>query len=345
MFSNRVSLQKLHTFSLPVSAKGVIHASGPEEIISAWQEANQRDLPFLLLGEGSNVLFLEHFNGLVVFNRIKGIDITETETGWNVHVGAGENWHNLVSYLLDKNVPGLENLALIPGCVGSSPIQNIGAYGVELKNVCSYVDLLDLTMRKIKRIYADDCQFGYRESIFKHQYKYGYAIIAVGLILPKAWKPVLNYGDLKRLDPATTTAREIFDTVCRMRRSKLPDPVVAGNAGSFFKNPIVSESAANAILAKHPDAPVYPQKDGSAKLAAGWLIDRCGLKGFSVGGAAVHENQALVIINKNGATSQDIVDLAYLVRRKVAEVFNVLLEPEVRFIDAYGEVNAVEYLS
>lgn len=342
---NKISLQKLHTFSLPVFAENVVHAENIEQIIAAWQVANQEDKPFLLLGEGSNVLFLDDFPGTIVFNRIKGISIMETSSDWHLHIGAGENWHILVSEMLKQGIRGLENLALIPGCVGSAPIQNIGAYGVELNSVCDYVELLNLTTKKICRISTKDCQFGYRDSIFKHQYKEGYAIIAVGLILSKNWQPVLNYGDLKLLDPKTVTAQQVFDTVCHMRKTKLPDPHITGNAGSFFKNPIVSQLIADRILSRYADAPVYPQHDGSVKLAAGWLIDRCQLKGFQIGGAAIHPNQALVIINQGNATPQDIADLAYYIRHKVAESFNVWLEPEVRFIDAYGEVDAVESLS
>lgn len=342
---DNVSLQTFHTFALPVSARRIVTADSVEQILEAWRYANQNDLPFLLLGMGSNVLFLEDFSGVVVFNRIKGLSIEDTGSTWQLHIGAGENWHTLVCGLLDKGIFGLENLALIPGCVGSAPIQNIGAYGVELKKACSYVDFIDLTTKKIRRINAVDCQFGYRDSIFKHQYKNGYAIIAIGLELSKDWQPVLEYGDLKTIDSESITAKKVFDTVCHMRKTKLPDPAVKGNAGSFFKNPIVSREVADRILSLYSDAPVYSQPDGSVKLAAGWLIDRSGLKGYQIGGAAVHEKQALVIINKDNATSQDVVDLACYVRHKVAEIFNVWLEPEVRFIDAYGEVDAVECLS
>lgn len=342
---NSVLLKQLHTFALSASASHVVFAETNEQIISAWQHANQHDQPFLLLGEGSNVLFIEDFTGTIVFNRIKGISINETDSCWHAHVGAGENWHYLVSSLLEQGIVGLENLALIPGCVGSSPIQNIGAYGVELNKVCSYVDLLDLTTGRITRISASACEFGYRDSIFKYQYREGYAIIAVGFELTKDWQPTLSYGELKLLDKESVTAKQIFDTICQMRKAKLPDPKVTGNAGSFFKNPIVDQTIADNILSRYPDAPVYRQHDNSLKLAAGWLIDLCGLKGYQIGGAAVHQNQALVIINQDNATAQDIMDLSYYIRLTVAEVFNVWLEPEVRFIGAYGEVDAVESLS
>ena len=242
-------------------------------------------------------------------------------------------------------MPGLENLALIPGCVGSSPIQNIGAYGVELQRVCEYVDCIELATGKHLRVSATECRFGYRDSIFKHEYQDRFAIVAVGLRLPKQWQPVLTYGDLTRLDPTTVTPQQVFDSVCHMRTTKLPDPKVNGNAGSFFKNPVVTGNIAQELLAKFPTAPHYPQADGSVKLAAGWLIDQCQLKGMRIGGAAVHQQQALVLINAGHATSQDVVQLAHHVRQKVGEKFNVWLEPEVRFIGPLGEVNAVEIVA
>lgn len=338
-------LQAHHTFSLPVNAYSITIADSKEQIINAWKAANQRDLPFLLLGQGSNVLFLEDFAGYVVINAIKGIEIQESAQDWLIHVNSGENWHELIGYLLEQGISGLENLALIPGCAGSAPIQNIGAYGIEFKDVCAYVDLLDLTTRKIRRLTTEACEFGYRDSIFKHQYQSGYAIIAVGLQLSKQWQPVLTYGDLKSLDRENVTAKAVFDCVCQMRKSKLPDPDELGNAGSFFKNPIVDENVAQHILTAYPNAPMYRQQDGTVKLAAGWLIDQCELKGYQIGGAAVHHKQALVIVNLGHASSQDIADLAGYIRQQVVERFNVSLEPEVRFIAGYGEIDAVEFLS
>ncbi len=339
------SLKPWNTFGIAHNANHIVLAENVQQLLSAWQNAAQIQQPVLILGEGSNVLFLNDYAGTVIVNRIMGIDINEKPDAWHLHVGAGENWHRLVQFTLGKGMAGLENLALIPGCVGSSPIQNIGAYGVELQRVCNYVDCVELATGHIQRLTAQECRFGYRDSIFKHEYQHSHAIVAVGLRLPKAWQPVLTYGDLARLDPATATAQEVFDTVCNMRMSKLPDPKVNGNAGSFFKNPVVSAEVAQQLLARYPDAPHYPQADGSVKLAAGWLIDRCQLKGTKVGGAAVHRQQALVLINEHEATSKDVVALAHHVRLQVGEKFNVWLEPEVRFIGSTGEVNAVEIIA
>ncbi|MFI0488879.1 MAG: UDP-N-acetylmuramate dehydrogenase [Yersinia sp. (in: enterobacteria)] len=344
--SNQLSpLKHLHTFALSAYANNVISANSSEELISAWNESISIDQPILLLGEGSNVLFIENFSGTVLLNRIKGITSTEDSIAWHLHVGAGENWHRLVCYTLENNMPGLENLALIPGCVGSAPIQNIGAYGVELQKLCEYVDLLDMKKGSIQRISAHDCQFGYRDSIFKHRYGLGFAIVAVGIKLMKSWTPTLGYGDLIRLDPLTVTAQDIFKSVCAMRRSKLPDPTVTGNAGSFFKNPIVNVAIADDIVKNNPSVPHYRQSDGSVKLAAGWLIDQCALKGYQIGGAAVHPQQALVLINLAEATGEDVIGLASYIRQQVAQKFGIWLEPEVRFIASDGEVNAVECLS
>lgn len=339
------SLQHDNTLGLAIHSRRRVVAEKPEDILLAWQQSHADRSAFLLLGGGSNVLFLDDFTGTVVLNRISGIQITEHDDCWELHVGAGENWHALVELTLKKGMAGLENLALIPGMTGSAPIQNIGAYGVEFKDFCQYVDVLDLDSSDVVRLSRDECRFGYRDSIFKHQYQHGFAIVAVGLRLAKAWRPVMTYGDLTRLDPATVTPLQIFSTVCQMRESKLPDPRVLGNVGSFFKNPLVSAEQAAELRQKYPEIPCYPQSDDSVKLAAGWLIDRCGLKGYRIGGAAVHQQQALVLINIDHATPADIVQLAHEVRQQVGENFNVWLEPEVRFIGAQGERNAVEVIS
>lgn len=339
------SLKPFNTFGIQATASRIVIAETVQQLKDAWSETVAAKMPVLILGEGSNVLFLEDYSGTVIINRISGIQVTEEEDAWHLHVGAGENWHRLVEYTLQQDMPGLENLALIPGCAGSSPIQNIGAYGVELKSVCHYVDCVDLRSGEMHRLDNSQCQFGYRDSIFKHEYQNHYAIVAVGLCLPKLWQPVLTYGDLTRLDAANVTPLEVFNSVCHMRTTKLPDPRINGNAGSFFKNPVVTAGQAAKLISAFTTVPHYPQPDGSIKLAAGWLIDQCQLKGHKLGGAAVHKQQALVLINENGASSQNVVDLAHYVRQCVGEKFNVWLEPEVRFIGTKGEVSAVETIA
>lgn len=345
MFNAMTSLKPLNTFGLNVHAKHIVYASTPEEISQAWQQSKQQNLPFLLIGAGSNILFIEDYAGIVVANRIKGIELTETSNDWLFHVGGGEGWHQFVEFALQNDIAGLENLALIPGMVGSAPIQNIGAYGVELKDICSYVDLLNLETGQTERLTHQQCQFGYRNSIFKYHYRRGYAIIAVGFKLPKQWKPILSYGNLTQLLGKDITPLQVFEAVCETRRKKLPNPDLIGNAGSFFKNPLITADLAEQLISRYPDIPLYPQASGEVKVAAGWLIEQCQLKGFRYGGAAVHQYQALVLINHDNATAKDIVGLAAMVRDKVGTVFNIWLEPEVRFIASQGEVSAVETIS
>lgn len=330
-----------NTFGLTVYARSVVTVSTVLQLQQVWDQ-NQEKQPIMIIGEGSNTLFTADFDGIVIVNRIKGITITETEKYWLLNVGAGEIWHDLVSTTVENNLAGLENLALIPGCVGSAPIQNIGAYGIEFQKVADYVQLLELATGKI--ITVTDGQYGYRESIFKRRYSNGYAVIYVGIRLSKQWQPVLTYGELKNFDPQTVTSKIIFDKVCEIRRSKLPDPKILGNGGSFFKNPVVDKIVADKLLEIYPAMPIYPQVDNQVKLAAGWLIDQCGLKGFQIGGAAVHQQQALVLVNKNNATAQDVVALARYVKNAVLEKFSVTLSPEIRFIGRTGEINVDKFL-
>lgn len=345
MTCSKHSLKTLNSFGLSINANNVVYATETKMLLDAWQASQQTNQPLLLVGGGSNLLFLSDFLGTVVVNKLKGIEIVETDTDWLIHSAAGENWHEFVQELVSKSVPGLENLALIPGSIGSAPIQNIGAYGVELKDVCEYVDVLDLNSVSVFRLTNEACQFGYRDSIFKHQYQHGYAIVAVGFRLAKKWKPILSYGTLNRLELSSITPQLVFDQVCDIRRSKLPDPTVLGNAGSFFKNPIITAEQAENIRNTYSDIPIYPQPDGRVKVAAGWLIEQAGLKGYSVGQAAVHQHQALVLVNLGTATANDIVSLAKKVRDTVGDKFNIWLEPEVRFIGQFGEVDAVGALS
>ncbi|QIM67319.1 UDP-N-acetylenolpyruvoylglucosamine reductase [Mannheimia granulomatis] len=334
------SLTPFHTFHLPSKATQIIEFSSAEQLLSEWQKADAAKQPILILGQGSNVLFLEDFDGVVLVNKLKGITYREDEHFHYLHVQGGENWHELVKWTLNQNIAGLENLALIPGVAGSAPIQNIGAYGMEFERACDFVEVLNLRSGERFTLNKAECEFGYRESVFKHQYRDEFAIISVGLKLAKAWQPILSYGSLAQFDPKTVTPKQIFDEVCAVRSSKLPNPDEFGNAGSFFKNPVISQVQFAKVQAKFPTIPHYPQADGSVKLAAGWLIDQTELKGFQIGGAAVHTQQALVLINKNDATGSDVAELAKTVRRKVREKFGVDIQPEVRFIGRKGEVDS-----
>lgn len=339
------NLKSFHTFGIDVRAKIVKKITALEQIFPLWQQAQAQRLPILFLGQGSNVLFIEDFMGLVLINELKGIEHRQDKDFHYLHVQGGENWHELVQWCLSQQIYGMENLALIPGCVGSAPIQNIGAYGVEFKDFCDYVDVLNLATSETFRLNKDECQFGYRESVFKHKYKDGYVITAVGLKCAKNWRPVLHYGSLSRFEPTKVRAEEIFTEVCAIRSAKLPNPKDFGNAGSFFKNPVISSALFAQLEQQYPDIPYYLQADGTVKLAAGWLIDQCGLKGYQLGGAAVHKNQALVLINKMQATGKDVVELAKYIRKTVVEKFDVYLQPEVRFIAATGEIDSEQLIS
>lgn len=296
--------------------------------------------PKFILGGGSNVLFCEDFAGLVIKVALQGIEVKQSEHSVHLHVAAGENWHDFVLWTLKHGYPGLENMGLIPGVVGAAPVQNIGAYGVELKDVCEYVDVLDIDSMVVERYSAEQCEFGYRDSIFK-QALYGKVVIVnVGFKLALQWQAMANYGPLAALGE-NADAMSIFQQVCATRESKLPDPSKLGNAGSFFKNPVINHAQFALLQSQYPQIPNYPAGD-KIKLAAGWLIDQCALKGFEIGGAQIHVEQALVIVNTGSAIARDIVDLAQHVQKSVLNKFNVKLEHEVRFMGKHGETSLAE---
>lgn len=336
-------LHPYHTFSISQRCDLLVEVSSTEEIKQVYQNPQWEHLPKLMLGKGSNMLFTEPYRGVVILNRIVGKQVTESATHWHLHISGGEDWPALVEWSVNHGYVGLENLALIPGCAGSAPIQNIGAYGVELKDVCEYVDFLCLDTFTIKRLANDECQFGYRDSIFKHELHGKAVIVAVGLKLAKQWQPQIEYGPLKSLEPNTPTAQDIFERVCQIRMEKLPDPNVTGNAGSFFKNPVIPKSHFEALKQQFPDIVAYPAESGM-KVAAGWLIDQCKLKGIRIGGAQVHPMQALVLVNKDNATASDVIQLAAKVRSEVLNRYQIELEHEVRFMGARQETNLQEIL-
>lgn len=338
------NLQPFHTFGIKSRAKEIYLISDLEKLKNIFKISQQQKQPFLFIGEGSNMLFTQDFEGVVAVNQLKGINHCEDNDFHYLYIQGGENWHQLVKWSVENHIGGLENLALIPGCCGSAPIQNIGAYGVEFKDVCDYVEVLNLKTNEIFRLMKDECHFGYRESIFKHQYKENFIIIAVGLKLKKDWNPHLNYGELREYNPQTVTPKMIFDKICEIRQQKLPNPKMMGNAGSFFKNPVINKKDFENLQKDFPQMPFYPQGEDQIKLPAGWLIDQCGLKGFQIGGAKVHTDQALVLVNTGNATARDVMKLASHVRHTVAEKFKVWIEPEVRFMGVKGEINAVEAL-
>jgi UDP-N-acetylmuramate dehydrogenase len=249
-----------------------------------------------------------------------------------VEAGAGEPWHDLVAWTLEQGWPGLENLALIPGTVGAAPVQNIGAYGVELQERFESLDAVDLVTGRTVTLTRAMCRFAYRDSVFKHELAGKSVITRVRLRLPRPWRPVLGYLELERRQAqagvASPDARQVFDWVCAIRRAKLPDPARVGNVGSFFKNPVVTEAQCRDIIGRDPEVVHYPLPDGRIKLAAAWLIDACGWKGKSLGRAGVYEKQALVLVNRGGASGAEVVTLARAIQESVYGRFGIRLEPE-----------------
>ncbi|WP_211183436.1 UDP-N-acetylmuramate dehydrogenase [Thalassotalea sp. Y01] len=334
------SLKTLSTFAIESFGENVIHLQSLADV-----QALATNLPesFYILGGGSNTIFVEDYAGALICPELKGIEVTTTAEHFHLHVGSGENWHQLVEHCLVQGMYGLENLALIPGNCGAAPIQNIGAYGVELSDVCDYVDWYDFDKAEVVRMSVDACQFGYRNSIFKGALKGKGIITAIGLKLSKAWQAKIAYAGLKELG-SEATAHQVFDAVVRIRQSKLPDPAQTPNTGSFFKNPVVDNNTYQRLQAQFKDIPAYPQADGSVKIAAGWLIDQCQLKGHQIGGAAVHVKQALVLINKDNAKGRDIIELAKYVQQMVVNKFAIQLQPEVRFIGQQGEMTLEQFV-
>lgn len=348
MIETHCSLKSFNSFAIDATAEQLFHlktrAQFPELLVHI-KSALQQNKPTLILGGGSNILFCEDFAGLIVKVDLSGVEVIESEESYLLTIGAGENWHQLVTDCIDKGMDGLENLALIPGVVGAAPVQNIGAYGSEFKDFCESVEYIDLSTGELIILTAAQCQFAYRDSIFKTSALKNALITQVSLRLKKAWEPKRRYGALNNINETQPlSAKAIYQSVCQIRSEKLPDPAKLGNAGSFFKNPVVSKNIADQLLTRYPTMPHYPQDDKTIKLAAGWLIDQANLKGKQVGGAAVHQQQALVLVNQNNATALDVVKLAALVRDTIKTQFNVELEHEVRFIGALGETSLSEVL-
>jgi UDP-N-acetylmuramate dehydrogenase len=335
--THRAPLRELNTFGLPATAQVLVQVASDADVRRVVDHPEYGLAPKLVLGGGSNTVFTRDVPGVVLKVAVKGRRVVEERAdAWIVEAGAGENWHDFVTWTLDQGLPGLENLALIPGEVGAAPVQNIGAYGVELKDRFHELDAVDLVTGRSVTLDAVVCRFGYRDSIFKREGYGGLAgksvITRVRLRLPKPWQPALGYLDLERRMQETgisaPSARQVYDWVCAIRRNKLPDPAVLGNAGSFFKNPVVSEEQCRDIIGRDPEIVHYPMPDGSVKLAAGWLIDACGWKGKTVGQAGVYEKQALVLVNRGGASGAEVVTLARAIEESVYGRFGIRLEAE-----------------
>ena len=355
LVEKNVSLQSANSFGIAARATTLAHLASEEDARAAVRRFDLAHQPFFVLGGGSNIVLTGDVKPVVLKMEIKGLRLArETPRAWIVEAGAGETWHDVVAWTLAQGWPGLENLALIPGTAGAAPVQNIGAYGVELQDRFDSLTAVDGLTGELFELDAAQCAFGYRDSVFKHaaplagegagwQRGMGLAgravITRVRLALLKAWQPTLDYLDLQKkiheTGIAQPDARQIFDWVCAIRGAKLPDPARLGNAGSFFKNPTVTPEQCRDIIAREPKIVHYPMPDGSIKLAAGWLIDACGWKGKTMGRAGVYEKQALVLVNRGdrgdpdaSVTGGEVMTLAKAIQTSVYERFGIRLEPE-----------------
>jgi UDP-N-acetylmuramate dehydrogenase len=334
-----VSLRPYTTFGIEAQANYFADLTSESDFETLRQLTDLASLPKLILGGGSNLLLTRNFEGLVLRLALGGISLErEDEQHIYVRAGAGVVWHDLVLYCVENNYAGMENLALIPGTVGAAPMQNIGAYGVELEQVFDHLEAIHLETGEKRRFGHVECQFGYRESIFKHELKGQYLITSVTFRLDRAPTLHTGYGDIQKtlaemnVPAAKLTIRAISEAVIRIRRSKLPDPAEIGNAGSFFKNPEIGQAQFEQLKATYPTMPGYPTTPECVKVPAGWLIEQAGWKGYRQGDAGVHAKQALVLVNYGHATGQEILTLADQVRTSVMDKFGIEIKPEVNVI-------------
>jgi len=332
-----VSLKPYNTFGIDVKARAFAEAETIEQLRELLQTDEFREMTKLILGGGSNVLLTADFDGLVIKNSIRGIELLEeNDEQVQVKVYGGEVWHDFVLYAVERDWGGVENLSLIPGSTGAAPMQNIGAYGVELEEVFDHLEAINLTTGKLETFTHEDCRFGYRNSIFKQELKGEYIIVSVTLLLEKNREPNISYRALQEylsdIPKGEIDIAKVSEAVMAIRKSKLPNPEEIGNAGSFFKNPEVDQQTFEALQQEHPDIPHYPLSNGKEKIPAGWLIEKCGWKGQKRGQVGSHDKQALVLVNYGGGSGQAIKQLADDVRASVKETFGIELTPEVNII-------------
>jgi len=331
------SLKPFNTFGIDAQARYFIQVSSIDELKEIYTNPSFKELNKLIIGGGSNILLQSNFDGLVIKNEIKGIHLIKEDPDYIwVSVGAGENWHEFVLHCIQNNWAGIENLSLIPGCVGAAPMQNIGAYGVEVKDVIDSVETIELSTLKNCTFSNENCKFGYRESIFKNEQKNKHCIVKVNFKLNKKPNYKIAYGAIEEelMNDSNTplSIRKISNAVIKIRQSKLPDPKQIGNAGSFFKNPEIPNEIVLKLKEKFPNLVSYPVSEKTTKLAAGWLIENAGWKGFTEGNYGVHKLQALVLVNYGGAKGHEILALSEKIILSVKEKFGVVLEREVNII-------------
>lgn len=332
-----ISLKSFNTFGIDAKCALFCEIKNTDTLLEVIESPDVKNTPKLILGGGSNMLFTKDYNGLVLKNSLRGITVEreDAEHIW-VRAAAGEVWHELVLFCIRNNYAGIENLSLIPGLVGAAPMQNIGAYGIELESVFDSLEAIHLQTGEQVVFKKEDCNFGYRESVFKNKFKDQFVITAVILRLNK--KPSFNvtYGAIRetldKMQVQELSIKAISDAVIAIRSSKLPDPKVLGNAGSFFKNPEVQQEVFERTQKEHPNVPHYPAPHGLVKIPAGWLIEQCGWKGKRVGNTGSHKDQALVLVNYGGATGNEVYELAMKIKESVREKFGIEINPEVNLI-------------
>ena len=337
------SLLRHNTFNIDVHCRRFVEVDSAEEALQVFSNMSDADFPLLIIGQGSNLLFTGDYPSTVVRSAIKGIKIVgenDDKDTVSLRCGSGCCWDDVVEFCVENGLYGAENLSLIPGDVGASAVQNIGAYGAEVKDLISEIEAIDIESCKIVTISASDCNYGYRQSRFKNEWRGRFFITKVTYKLSKTFRANIDYGRIKaELEAANIvnpTARDVRNTVVKIRREMLPDTSVEGNAGSFFVNPIVDESKYNSLRSLYGDIPHYLVEDNKGdkkvKIPAGWLIEQCGWKGKSLGRAGVHSRQALVLVNRGGATGKEIIDLCNAICRDVTDKFGITIQPEVNII-------------
>ena len=332
-----ISLKPFNTFGLEASAKYFVEVNSVSNLKEILQNPNFQNINKLFLGGGSNILLTKNYDGLVIKINLKGIQkISEDESHVYIQAGAGENWHKLVMYCVENQYAGMENLSLIPGTVGAAPMQNIGAYGVEIKDIFEELQALNLETLEIETFKLEDCHFGYRESIFKHEAKGKYVITSVTFKLNKTPIFKTSYGDIQKtlaeMNVTDLSIKAVSDAVISIRKSKLPDPAEIGNSGSFFKNPEIPKAQYDDLKERFENIPSYPINQTTVKVPAGWLIEQTGWKGFRDGEIGVHARQALVLVNYGNGTGEQIKALSAKIQASVLEKFGISLSTEVNFI-------------
>ena len=330
-------LKKLNTFGINVKSKYLVEVNSTEEILEIIESEKFKNFKKLVLGGGSNVLFTKDYNGLIILNKIKGKKVTYQDAdSVKLLVGAGENWHELVMYTVEKGWGGIENLSLIPGNTGTAPMQNIGAYGVEIKDTFVELEALEISTGKIEKFNKEKCKFAYRESIFKNEKKNQYIILNITLELNKNPKLSVNYGeiknDLKNKNIHLPTIKDVSEAIISIRKRKLPDPKKIGNSGSFFKNPVVNFNKLKKLKEKYPNIVNYPINKNEFKIAAGWMIEKAGWKGKTINNYGVHKNQSLVLVNYGDAKGIEIYNLSKKIIVDIEEKFGISLVREVNII-------------